>query len=325
MSEERTQVLEMLAEGRITAEEANMLLEALKGRGPSRAEVREGEGHGHFLDRIVSLFGAKVKYTEELDWTLDGAGVSLIKAKTENGSISLSGTDQDQVTVKAWKQVRAPTEAKAEEFAQEVQVHAERDGNAIRIYKEHPKPPMGYSVSVRYEISAPRSVGADLHTSNGAIHIQEIDGVVEAVTSNGAIKLQGGAGNVNLRTSNGAIQVQDATGRVHAKTSNGQITASLGLLEEGVFSTSNGAIKVEAHKGNPPVTAKTSNGAIHLTLPAGFCGQLDAKTTNGHVHSELPVSVTQGSKRHLVGQIGEGGEATVKLRTMNGSIQVKAQ
>jgi DUF4097 and DUF4098 domain-containing protein YvlB len=73
------------------------------------------------------------------------------------------------------------------------------------------------------------------------------------------------------------------------------------------------------------VTAKTSNGAIHVTLPAGFSGQLDAKTTNGRVHSELPVSVTQRSKRHLVGQIGEGGEATVKLRTLNGSIQVKAQ
>ena len=150
MSEERTQVLEMLAQGKITAEEADTLLEALKDKGTSQAEVQEGKSRGGLLDWIVSLFGAKAKYTEALDWTLDGAGLSSIEAETDNGSISLRGADQDQVVVKAWKQVRAPTETKAGEFAQKVQVYVERDGDAIRIYKEHPRPPAGYSLSVRY-------------------------------------------------------------------------------------------------------------------------------------------------------------------------------
>lgn len=325
MSEERTQILEMLAEGKITAGEANQLLEALKGEGPSQVEEQKGQGRGRWFDWIVSLFGTKAKFSEQLDWTLDGAGVSSVKAETNNGSISLRGSAQDQVTVHAWKKVRAPTEAAAEEFARQVQIHVERDGSEIHIYREHPRPPLGTSVSVRYEISSPRHVGANLRTSNGAIRIHEIDGAVEAATSNGAIELQGGAGNVNLRTSNGAIQVQDATGHIRAGTSNGKISASLGLLEEGVFTTSNGSITVDIREGNPPVTAKTSNGAIHMTLPAAFSGQLDAKTTNGRVHSELPVSVSEGSKRRLVGQIGEGGETAVKLRTLNGSIHLTAQ
>lgn len=318
MHEERAKILEMLSEGKITAKEAEQLLKALKGKRPSR-ERWPG------FEWLASLFGGGAECSEEQDWTLDGADVSLIKAQTDNGSISLHGSDQDQVTVHARKKVRAPSEAAAEEFAQQIQIHVERQGNEIHIYKDHPRPPIGVSVAVRYEISCPRAVDANLCTSNGAIHVDEIDGAVEATTSNGAVELHGGSGDVNLHASNGAIQVQDATGRVHADTSNGKIRASLGQVEEGVFKTSNGAIEVEIRAGNPPVTAKTTNGAIHLTLPADFSGQLDAKTSLGHVRSEFPVSVTEGARNRLIGQIGEGGETIVKLRTLNGSIHVRAQ
>jgi len=251
MHEERKEILEMLSEGKITAEEAERLLKALPGKRP-------GRGRWPGLDWIASLFGAGAEYSEQQDWTLDAAGVSLIKTQTDNGSILLRGSDQDQVTVHAWKKVRAP------------------------------------------------SVDANLRTANGSIKVHEIDGAVEAVSSNGAIELQGGAGNVNLRTSNGAVQLQDATGHIHVETSNGRIAASVGQLEEGIFTT--------------------TNGAIRMTLPADFSGQLDARTSHGRVHSELPVSGVEGArKNHLVGQIGEGGETTIELRTLNGSIHVKAQ
>jgi len=299
MHEERKEILEMLSEGKITAEEAERLLKALPGKRP-------GRGRWPGLDWIASLFGAGAEYSEQQDWTLDAAGVSLIKTQTDNGSILLRGSDQDQVTVHAWKKVRAPSETAAEEFAQQVQVHVERNENEIHIYKEHPRPPIGTSVAVRYEISSPRAIDANLRTANGSIKVHEIDGAVEAVSSNGAIELQGGAGNVNLRTSNGAVQLQDATGHIHVETSNGRIAASVGQLEEGIFTT--------------------TNGAIRMTLPADFSGQLDARTSHGRVHSELPVSGVEGArKNHLVGQIGEGGETTIELRTLNGSIHVKAQ
>lgn len=322
MSDETTQVLERLAEGEITAEEADHLLEAHR---PAKVESPP-EGRGwRWLERLLSAFGVGAEYAEQLDWTLDGAGVSAIDAQTDNGSISLRGSDQAQVTVRAWKKVRASSEAAAAEFAQQVQIHAERDGNVVRVYKAHPRLPLGVNVSVRYEISAPRGVGANLCTANGAVHIHQIDGPVEAVTSNGAVELQGGAGEVNLRTSNGAIKLWDAMGRVRAETSNGQIEATLDQLQEGVFATSNGSIHVTVQEGNPPVTARTSNGAIHLALPAGFAGQLDAKTALGQVHSQWTIAATEASRNRLVGQIGEGGEAVVKLRTLNGSIHLTAQ
>ena len=191
MNKERAQILRMLDEGKITAEEANQLLLAFKKAGASRAEEWKSQERWSFFDWIASLFGAGDSFSEELDWTLDGAEVSSISARTDNGSISLGGSDREQVTVRARKKVRAPTEAAAKEFARQVQIHVERNGNEVHIYKEHPRPPLGTSVCVSYEISSPRDVDADLCTSNGAIRIHEVDGEIEAVTSNGAIECRG--------------------------------------------------------------------------------------------------------------------------------------
>jgi hypothetical protein len=266
------------------------------------------------------------KYTEQLDWTVDSAGISIIDAQAVNGSISFDGSDPGQVVVHAVKEVSAPNEADAEAFARQVQVYLERNGNVLRIYKEHPKPPRNIQVSMRYEIQSPSTMDVKFRTSNGAIQMHGIDGTVDAETSNGAIELQGGKGTVVLRTSNGGISLQAASGRVHAYTSNGGINALVeGLEHEGVFSTSNGGIDVTIRSGVAPVTATTSNGPLEVTLPADFSGRLDAETSNGQVSSEFPILASEKSKNRLVGQIGAGGAAMVKLRTSNGNISLKRQ
>lgn len=131
--------------------------------------------------------------------------------------------------VHAWKEVRAHNEEDAKEFARQVQVHAERNGNVIRIYKEHPKPPNGINVAIRYEIQSPSAVSVNFRTSNGKIQLNRVDSTV------------------------------------------------------------------------------------------------DAQTRNGRVRSNFPIRVNEVSKHSLVGQIGAGRAATVKLQTPNGSIHLKRQ
>ena len=63
--------------------------------------------------------------------------------------------------------------------------------------------------------------------------------------------------------------------------------------------------------------------SINLTLPADFAGQLDVETKRGRVHSDFPVPVVGKIKNQLKGEVGDGGEAVVKLRSTNGSIRLK--
>ena len=366
MSQEKLEILKMLSEGKINAEEAEMLLRALSepsdaGEQPDTEDEKPKEGKellqevteifqevgreiegevskavesvqwsdvGKIVNEVVDQVKSSVsdvidsvsdtidvadeddekrKVKEQLDWTFDGAGVAKIDAQTVNGSISLEGSDRAQVTVRAWKEVRGKGSV-AEEFSQEVEVYAEQVGGELRIHNEHPKPPKGVSVVVRYEIETPRTVDVNLRTVNDKIQISGIDGAIDATTVNGSIKLEG------------------ETGPIHAHTTNGEIKTEVGLLiNDAKFSTINRSITVKVHEGVAPVTATTTNGTIDLTLPADFAGHLDAKTSNGRVHSDFPIPVVGKIKNRLEGKIGEGGEALVKLRSLNGGIHLKQQ
>ena len=97
------------------------------------------------------------------------------------------------------------------------------------------------------------------------------------------------------------------------------------LGNDAEFSTTNGSVGVEVHRGVAPVTVLTTNGSINLTLPTDFAGQLDAEARRGRVHSDFPIPVVSKVRNQLKGEIGDGGEAVVKLRSSNGSIRLKRQ
>jgi len=231
--------------------------------------------------------GADAEYTEHLERALDGVSASTLDAQTTNGGITLNGTGQGQVVVRIRKTVRAPSEQEAEGFARKVQIHVERNGNGIWIYKHHPKPPNHTQVEVEYDIQCPSSVDVVLATVNGVIQVRGMQGTVDAGTVNGNIDLQGGAGNLSLRCVNGNV---DALAEA--------------LRGAGWFST--------------------VNGSVTLTLPAGFSGQLDAQTTNGRASSDFPIAVPAGSPRgRLSGPLGDGGSTQVTLRAVNGNVSLK--
>lgn len=248
----------------------------------------------------------KWRLSEQLDWTLDGAGISVISAETSHSGITLVGSAQDKVIVRAFKQVRARNKTDAEKFAKEVQVHVEQHGKEIKIYRKYPQPPRGINVSVAYEIQCPSAVDVNLHTTHSKIEINGVEGAVDAVTTHGRIELNGGAG------------------RIHAVTTHGKIEASVRrLTDEGKFVTTHSSINVAIGAGVAPVLARTTHGSINLKLPGNFSGQLDAKTSNGRVRSDFPVPLTDKSKKQLSGKIGKGGSAMVKLRTTNGNINLR--
>lgn len=366
MRQDRLEVLKMLAEGKISAEEAEMLLRALdeaaapdeqadtedekpkqekdfvQGMTEIFQEVgREIEGEvskaiksvqrsdiGKIVDEVVDQVKSSVSEAvdsvsdivdvtdEEIDEkrrvkqqleVFEGTGITKIDAQAANGRITLTGSDRDEITVRAWKVVRG-RRGVAAEFAEQVEVCAEQIGTELRIFTNHPPPPSGVNLSVRYAIETPREVDVNLRTVNSKIEISGISGAIDATTANGAINLEGDAGPIRARATNGTIK------------------AEIGLRGDEVeFSATNGTIDVQARSGIAPVSALTTNGSINLTLPADFAGQLDVETRRGRVHSDFPLPVVGKIKNQVKGEVGGGGDAVVKLRTANGSIRLKRQ
>ena len=365
MSEERREVLKMVAEGKINVEEAEMLLRALdEAAAPdekANTEAEKPKQEKDFLQEMGEMFQnigrdieievgkavraverpdvkkivndvveeVKSSVSEVIDSVSDitdisdkesekqpvkqqldvfkGAGITKIDAQTANGKITLEGSDRDAVTVRAWKQVRGKRDAAAE-FAEKVEIYAEQIGDELRIFTDHPPPPKGVNLAVRYAIGTPREVDVNLRTVNSKIEVSGISGAIDATTVNGALELAG------------------ETGPIRARTTNSSIKAEIGLLtEEAEFSTTNGSIAVKVDDCVGSVAALTTNGSIGLMLPADFAGQLDAEARRGRVHSDFPLPVVGKIKSQLKGEVGGGGEAVVKLRSTNGSIRLKRQ
>ena len=366
MRQDRLEVLKMLAEGKISAEEAEMLLRALDAADAPEEETdtddekpkqekdfvqemtemfqevgREIEVEvgnaiksvqrsdiGKIVDEVVDHVKSSV--SEAVDSVSDivdstdeaaedkrsvkqqldvfrGTGITKIDAQAANGRITLEGSDRDEVSVRAWKKVRG-RRGVAAEFAEQVEIRAEQIGDELRIFTEHPPPPSGVNLTVRYAIETPREVDVNLRTVNSKIEIGGISGAIDATTANGTIDLEGDAGPIRARATNGSVK------------------AKIGLLiDDAEFSTTNGTIGAEVHRCVGSMAASTTNGSINLTLPADFAGQLDAESQRGRVHTDFPVPVVGKIRNQLKGEVGGGGDAVVKLRSTNGSIRLKRQ
>jgi hypothetical protein len=259
-----------------------------------------------------------------------------LSLETYNGSVEISGWDQNTVDISGTKY--GPTESAADSLRVAIDHHP--DAVSIRVERpyEHRN-----NQGARFVIKVPRGARLDrIAASNGAIRTTDCTGPARLKTSNGTIHVEDLKGSVDAETSNGRVELVNVSGDAVAHTSNGRIQTE-GLLGSLDASTSNSGIRGEVSRGSRDVRAETSNGSIELTVPADFAAELHAHTSNGGITLHLPADInahvaahtsnssitsefevrTQGSfsKHQLDGVIGAGGPL-FDLSTSNGGIRL---
>ena len=312
MSQEQMKVLQMLDEGKLTADEATTLLQKLATpvttatqttKEPRNAEPSSvWADMGEWLRRLLSLV-VKEKVEEQADWQIDSAGLQTVAVQTTNGAIDYRGDAEKSIAIQAHKVVRAPDQATAAAFMQQVQIQIEPQADTLRIYPTYPKPPRHVEVEVTFIIHGPQQINVSGHSTNGAVALHQVEGTVQAASTNGEVR------------------VSEINGGVSAKCTNGGVSANrLTLTAASEFSSQNGNVRVNVQQGQAPITATTVNGSVHVTLPPGYQGQLDARTQNGQVRTSFQPQITARARNRLAGQIGGGGEALLKLQSQNGDV-----
>ena len=283
--------------------------------------------------------GPSDRYQSDFHYTYDMQPNGRVNAESFNGSIEISGWDQNKVEITGTKY--GSTEALRD--AVKIDVHNAPDSVEIRAVK--PSTQMGNN-GARFAMRVPRKAlldrvstsngqikvrdvgsAAHLKSSNGSIMVSNVGGDVDAHTSNGAVEAETIQGGATLKSSNGRIRVESVGGPLEAETSNSSITARLDNAPSSTtrLTTSNGAIELTltaAPKGD--VRAETRNGAITLHLPPDTAAHVVADTSNGSISSDFPIaskSDGEDRKRHVDGILGAGGP-TIQLSTNNSSIHI---
>lgn len=263
------------------------------------------------LTSCVFVLNENEKAYENRNYTFDGSGVKLVEVYSYNGSliIDVNHSNPTEVNCDARFYATGKTELIAQDRLAEMTVIGSRDGDKLRL--EVPKHSiLGTSnVGARLELDLPEGVRVDLRTSNGNVEFETAFHQPIVRTSNGNVHMRAASGPIKVRTSNGRVDIQDwdAPGAVEVKSSNGGID----------------------YLGNSmDFELVTSNGPIHVELPAGWDGKGYMHSSNGNVHIEskgrLQANMKASTSNGRVSVNGPemNGKGTLTVETSNGTVRV---
>ncbi len=236
---------------------------------------------------------------QDFHWNGRLAAGKRLEIRGVNGSIRAMATTGDEIDVTARKTSRRSDPAEVE-----IKVVPSEDG--VTICAVYPTPRRARHEN-RCEPGDDWSSSSENNDVTVDFTIKLPAGIVfDGRTVNGDVDAQGLGADVAVSTVNGSVDVS-AAGHVEASTVNGSIRASMGRAD---------------WTGDAEFT--TVNGGITLTLPEGVSTEVRAETVNGDLETDFPMTVTgKFGPRHMRGTIGGGGNRTLELSTVNGSIRIR--
>jgi hypothetical protein len=223
-------------------------------------------------------------FCEVREYTVPAAGATMTVDASPNGGISVDGETRGDIFVRAKVVGTAATEEEARAIAGRVQIVATAD----RVRADGPSGlgrREGWHVS--YRLDVPTQTPLSLRTTNGGIAIDNVNSRVEFRTVNGGVKLSRMGGDVEGRMTNGGVTVD---------------------LEGATWQGSG-------------LDVQTTNGGVHLAIPAQYSAHLETGTVNGSLKIDFPVTVQGTIGRSLSTDLGSGGP-TLRVNTSNGGVKI---
>lgn len=246
-------------------------------------------------------------------------------AVTGDGSITIRGLDTSECKVLAKVVTHAGTQEAAEELAQQIDVRLEPAGDGLKVVIDKPPVIRNAYYGVSLDVDLPSKTSVALETSDGAVHITNVTGTIDAKTSDGGIEAEDLNGDVKLRTSDGGITCS----RIDAKTlnlhtSDGSIRLTQATLGAGEVQTSDGGITLGEVRSDS-LNLRTSDGSIRCRDIVA--ARVTCHTSDGSIEVEfspdtpkaLSLSATT-SNGSITFAAPPGLSATIEANTDDGSI-----
>lgn len=233
------------------------------------------------------------RWSEDFDVA---AGGSLI-IRNDVGDVRVSPSPDARVHVEVAASVRG---RQAPQAAADLGLAVEHTGRSLRIQRAKGWREFGLwdglfgrraEVELEYRLRVPDGLVLDLHTANGDVIVERVEGRMELGTVNGDILARSAAGAVSGTTVNGRIEVE-----------------------------------LERADANARMRFESINGRIRTRLPRNLCATLDASSQNGRVHVDFPVRMTGRVRRNgIAGEINDcSAGGSLRYHSINGDILVLA-
>ena len=141
---------------------------------------------------------------------------SALKVESQNGSISVTAGDRDDVEVVAKLRMRSLERLDATRITT-----SRDDSDRLAITVVWPEGGRKNNEGCSFTITLPNATGVTVKTTNGRIRIAGLSGGAKLDTKNGKIDVERHQGNVIGRTRNGAIAVSETEGDIDLESATG--------------------------------------------------------------------------------------------------------
>jgi DUF4097 and DUF4098 domain-containing protein YvlB len=163
-----------------------------------------------------------------------------------------------------------------------------------------------------------------VHTSDGSVGADSINGNIDVTTGDGSITVQGAKGTMRFHTGDGSIEARGLDGTADASSGDGHINLE-GRFDGLKIKSGDGSVTAKASAGSKVVsgwTIHTGDGSVDMEIPGDLQANIEASTHDGHISLGLPVTVEGTfSSTRIQGKLNGGG-MPVEIRTGDGSIRL---
>ncbi len=270
------------------------------------------------LAACVAVFAADQAKKEFRYTAGPRASVSILN---QYGPITVKPSADDQIVVLATP------------HSDQVQVEGSHNGDRI-VLRSHLLAGADASTGrVDYEVQVPPGTSITLHSVDGPLHAEQLEGDVSVESDTAVVDLRDLAGgHVHVNTLSGPVTLTNINnGHVEITSVGGDVTlnAVTGPFVE--VTSAKGRINYSGdfgYTGNYRLTSHT--GDIEAVVPAYASFDVSAKSVRGDVENDFPLTSRPQSQtpstlqrgRSFVGSAGKAASSVI-LRTFSGKIRLK--
>ncbi|MGI6208818.1 MAG: DUF4097 family beta strand repeat-containing protein [Anaerolineae bacterium] len=255
-------------------------------------------GQGGVLFRGWSAFGqGSWEATRDFGRDVQVGVPAVVTVINEVGDINVRAGEGGMVSVQAQARARAADREAADRLLEQVRLDVSSSGNQAEIRVQVPTNLLNQSLSVRLDITVPRSSTLTVQNNVGDITIEDLDGAVVVI---------GDVGDVTLRR-------VTLAGDSEIRSEVGEVTFEGSLPEVGEMNISSDV------------------GSVTVRLPAESQFLLDAATDVGDITvvgfevQDQETGGERGVESSLRGRVGQSPQATLTVRTATGGIRIESR
>jgi DUF4097 and DUF4098 domain-containing protein YvlB len=268
----------------------------------------------------LAFAGAAPVRADEVAKTFKVSGHARVKVETDDGAVRVSTGDIKQVEIRVVYS--------GYKLDSDLRVSTEQSGDAVEVTAKT----MHGSIwnwgvrhtSLRVEVHMPKDADLFVHTGDGSVQADSINGSVDVSTGDGSITVQGARGNIRFHTGDGSIEARGLDGQVDASSGDGHINVE-GRFDSLKIKTGDGSVTARASSGSKMTSGWsifTGDGSVDIGIPGDLQANIDASTHDGRISLGLPVMVEGSfSSSKIQGKLNGGGQA-LTIRTGDGSIRL---